>query len=405
MRLLGSRNFRLFWLGQTGSQIGDWLLRIALPLYVFGRTGSTLSTGITFLASTVPAVVLAPIAGALVDRWRPRGTMISADIGRALILLVLLFEPGRGAIWVVYICATGQACLSQFFAPARTALLPSLVSEDALAKANSAISAGSEVALLGGPALGGLIYATAGLRLAVGLDIASYLLSAVTLGALSGNRADVSSCAVATDRDRDGLFRQFRSGTRVIRRDPILRALFPASFVLFVGGGLLPVVIVPFLRDTLHATGTEYGLVLSAQALGGLLGAAVASRLIRDAGALRVPIAVSLLSMAAAVTFLALMTRWWAAALCLAMGGIPTTISAVAASVILQAVPDPDHRGRVAGLYSAVVAAGVAIGAPLASLLVDAVGPADGVAVSAGFFAGSGLIALFRLPRWSSPPI
>jgi predicted MFS family arabinose efflux permease len=399
--LVGVRGFALFWFGQTTSQVGDWLLRIALPLYVYARTGSVLSTGLTFLASTLPAIVLAPIVGTLVDRWRARRTMIGADLGRAVILVALLFEPGRDAVWIVYLCAACQASLSQFFAPARNALLPSLVPEENLVRANAAVSFGSEFALLGGPALGGLVYAAAGLRLAAGLDLASYLASAVTIAALPRELLRGSELGAVT-RDQSRLFRQFRDGLRLAWHNPILRSLLPVTFVLFVGGGLLPVVVVPFVRLTLHGSGTEYGLVLSAQALGGMFGAAIATRAIRSIGTPRVPITASLLAMAAAVGLLATTTRWWSAALCLAAGGIPTTISAVATNMILQTVPAEGHRARITGLYSAVVALGIAIGAPAAGPLVGAVGPAGGVAVAAGVFVGAGLLALILLPgpRW-----
>jgi predicted MFS family arabinose efflux permease len=396
--LLGTRGFALFWSGQTASQVGDWLLRIALPLYVYARTGSVLSTGLTFLASTLPAIALAPIAGTLVDRWRLRRTMIGADLGRAAILVALLFEPGRDAIWVVYLCAAAQACLSQFFAPARNALLPTLVAHVDLLRANAAVSFGSELALLGGPALGGLVYATEGLRLAVGLDMASYLVSAITIAVLPSELLRGSERDEPSARDRTKLFRQLGDGLRLARHDPILRSLLPVTFVLFVGGGLLPVVIVPFVRLTLRGTGTEYGLVLSAQALGGMFGAAIATRAIRSIATPRAPITASLLAMAAAVGLLATTTRWWVAAVCLAAGGIPTTISAVATNMILQTVPAEGHRARITGLYSAVVALGIAIGAPAAGPLVGALGPAGGVAVAAGVFVGAGLLALFLLP-------
>jgi predicted MFS family arabinose efflux permease len=381
--------------------VGDWLLRIALPLYVFARTGSTLSTGITLLASTVPAVVIAPIAGTLVDRWDRRRVMVGTDIGRSAILVALLFEPGQRAMWVVYLCAAGQACLSQFFGPARNVLLASLVSRDDLAKANAAVSVGSELALLGGPALGGLVYAASGLRLATGLDIASYLLSAITIAALPVDDAS----APTTLRSRGRLFGHFRDGLSLVRRNAILRALFPVTLVLFVGGGILAVTIVPFVRVTLHASGTDYGLVLSAQAVGGLVGAAMATRLTRTVQAPRLAMAASLLAMAAAVGFMAVATQWWVVALCLGAGGVPTTISTLVANMIVQAVPVEDHRGRIAGLYFGVVALGAAVGALCAGVLVAAIDPAGAVAVSAGVFACSGLLALALWPGWPfSPP-
>jgi MFS family permease len=66
-------DFRRLWLGQLASSLGTWLLVVAVPLYVFDLTGSTLATGIAFVAETLPAVVLGPVSGVLVDRLDRRG--------------------------------------------------------------------------------------------------------------------------------------------------------------------------------------------------------------------------------------------------------------------------------------------------------------------------------------------
>jgi MFS family permease len=136
------------------------------------------------VSAVLPGLLLGPAAGALADRWDRRTTMVLADIGRAGTLLVLLAEPGRHVIWLVYLVGAGQGCLSQLFAPARTATLHTLVPPTQLAAANSAVAAGPELALLGGPVLGGAVYAFAGLRLSGDLDVVSYLVSAVTIAAL-----------------------------------------------------------------------------------------------------------------------------------------------------------------------------------------------------------------------------
>jgi MFS family permease len=373
-------------------------LRTALPLYVYARTGSALSTGLTFLAGTVPALVLGPVAGALVDRWRPHITMIGADLGRAAVLLALMAGPGASHLWIVYMAVAGQACLSQFFGPARSRLIPAVASAEGLAAANAAVSAGSELALLVGPALGGAVYAAAGLRVAVGLDIASYLVSASTIGALRVS-AEPDPRPLPGDRRSFcvGLLVDFANGLRLVGRTPILRALLAVSLVLFVGGGLLPVLIVPFADHQLHATAAQYGLVLSAQALGGLVGAAVVAPIMQRAGDPRLLIGTSLLAMAGAVAALGNTTRWWVAGLCLAAGGIPTTTSAVATATILQNVPAENERGRVAGLYAAATALGVTIGAPAAALLAP-VGPRLGITITAAVFAGSGALAFLMIP-------
>jgi len=294
--------------------------------------------------------------------------------------------------------AAAQACLTQFFAPARSAALPNLLPVAKLAAANSAVAAGSELALLVGPALGGLIYATAGLRLAVALDAGSYLVSAATISCLRALDTRDSRTENAENGGRRRVLTDLYAGLMITWRSPALRALLAASVLLFVGGGQLAVLIVPLARNRLHASGREYGLVLSAQAVGGLAGAAVAARAIRPFATPRVPIGASLLAMAGAVAALGMTTRWWAAALCLAVAGVPTTISGVATNTVLQTVPPDDQRGRIGGLYGAAVALGVIIGSPLAGVLVARSGIPVSIEITALVFAASGILTIVAFP-------
>src|SRR5712691_1616441 len=103
--VLGQRNFALLWVGQVVSLIGDWVLLIALPFYVYALTGSVLATGAMFIAETLPRLVLGSLAGVFVDRWYRRWTMIVADVLRALILLLLLLVRSNQWIWFIYVVA------------------------------------------------------------------------------------------------------------------------------------------------------------------------------------------------------------------------------------------------------------------------------------------------------------
>src|SRR5205807_6431818 len=126
---LHRRNFALLWFGQLISLTGDWVLFIALPFYVFALTGSALATGAMFIAETLPRLFLGSLAGVFVDRWNRRRTMIVADVSRALILLLLLLVRSRDLVWIVYVVAFAETSISQFFVPAKSAIIPSLLAE------------------------------------------------------------------------------------------------------------------------------------------------------------------------------------------------------------------------------------------------------------------------------------
>src|SRR5437867_3981868 len=97
------RNFALLWSGLTISMIGDWVLFITLPFYVYQLTGSTLATGMMFLAMSLPRALFGSLAGVFVDRWNRKWTMICADLACAILMLFLLFLHSKEQVWLVYV--------------------------------------------------------------------------------------------------------------------------------------------------------------------------------------------------------------------------------------------------------------------------------------------------------------
>ncbi|MBR7829978.1 MFS transporter, partial [Actinospica sp. MGRD01-02] len=177
--VLRIRDYRLVLAGQFLSSIGDWLLLVAAPFFVFALTGSTMATGLTLTAESLPAILLGPAAGVFADRWDRRRTMIAMDLLRGGAVCSMLAVHGRGDVWIVYAALTLEAAFSQFYNPARRALVPSLVGRGPELSAANALSqlVGGVIRLVGGP-LGGALYVLFGFHLVVIMDIASYALSA-----------------------------------------------------------------------------------------------------------------------------------------------------------------------------------------------------------------------------------
>jgi len=171
LAVLRRRDFCLFWFGGVLSVIGDFFLFIALPFFVYERTGSVLATGAMFVAETLPRLLFGSVAGVFVDRWDRKRTMILADLSRALILLPLFAVAAGGPLWLVYAVAFSESTASQFFLPAKSALVPRLVPERDLTAANSLNSVGEDVPSLVGPLLGGALLGLIGLGGLIFLDI------------------------------------------------------------------------------------------------------------------------------------------------------------------------------------------------------------------------------------------
>lgn len=189
LSLIRNRNFSLLWMGQLVSFFGDRIHQVALGVLVLQR-GSPLDVGIVFAATAVPNVLLGPLAGALVDRWDRRTTMIICDLVRAgLVLLVpVVIEVHIG---LVYLVAFAVATVGLLFRPAKNAVVPLIVDEERLVTANSASSVNETLAdLLGYPIAAVIVAGLAGLiGAAFVLDSATYLVSALLIWGMAVPRS------------------------------------------------------------------------------------------------------------------------------------------------------------------------------------------------------------------------
>ncbi|MEO8511641.1 MAG: MFS transporter [Chloroflexota bacterium] len=184
LRLARNRNFVLLWVGQAISFFGDRIHQVALAGIVASRgPGSEIEVGFTFAATAIPNVLLGPLAGALVDRWDRKRTMVASDIARAVLVLSVPFAI-EISILLVYLIAFALATVSLLFRPAKTAVLPLVVHDDELVTANSASTVSETGAdLIGYPVAGLIVAALSGIiGTAFVLDAGTYLISAILIG-------------------------------------------------------------------------------------------------------------------------------------------------------------------------------------------------------------------------------
>ena len=119
--------FARLWLGGLVSDLGDWMLLVGLPVFVFQLTGSALTTATVFVVETIPALLVGQVAGVLVDRVDRRRILIAGTLLQAALLLPLLAVTSADGLWIVYLVAAGQSVLARVCGPATLALVPSLV--------------------------------------------------------------------------------------------------------------------------------------------------------------------------------------------------------------------------------------------------------------------------------------
>jgi MFS family permease len=402
--VLQQRNFALLWVGQLISVFGDWVLLIALPFYIFDLTGSALATGAMFMAQTVPRVLLGSVAGVFVDRWDRKRTMIAADLSRGVLILALLSVHSAGWLWLIYLVAFVQAVIAQFFTPAKNAIVPLLVGESDLVAANALNSLSENLTRLTAPALGGTLYGLLGLASVVWIDCASFLASGVLI-ALIAFPAEAAAVE-ATSRGRSWVtaVREWRDGMRLMRNDPTITAIFATAGTAMIAEGFILVLLVPFVKDVLHSGSQGFGWLMSAQAIGGLIGSVFLARVSR---AVRPSLLIPLCGAPFGLLDIALanlpgrggLPPLPVALVLIGLAGAPLIGFYIGMQTVLQSSVPDRFRGRVFGAYATTVAFATLIGEGVGSLLGDRLGivPAFTLAGSCELLAA--LVAFILLGR------
>lgn len=398
--LLRERNFGLYWFGQLISLLGDCVLYVALPFYVYELTGSALATGGMFVAQVLPSILLAPLAGVLVDRWDRRRTMIVADLGRAAVLPLLLLVRSPERVWLIYVVGFVEAAISRFFSPAKNSLLPRLVGEKELLAANSMNATSDNFARLVGPSAGGALMALLGLTSVVVIDVVSYLLSALMLSLIVLPRdasPQPARAAPLTIAGRlYGVWREWLEGMGLLREQPLLANLFVVMALAVCADGMITALLVVFVNDVLNGRALEFGWIITARGAGGLLGGVILGQL----SEIFQPTRLIILGVASAgALFLALVNfpSLLVTLVLIFLLGVPATAWLVSIQTLLQQRVPEDYRGRIFGTYEMTLSLTLLGGMGLGSGLGEVVGVAPTLNLAGALFVVAGTVALLTL--------
>lgn len=409
--------FARLWLAGAVSETGDWLLLIALPVYVLQLTGSALVTSTVFLLGLLPGLVVGPLAGVLVDRWDRRRTLVAVSLAQAALLLPLLAVRGHEQLWIVYAVTAGEAALAHLFQPAKNAQVPALIPAEDLVAANSLTGLTDNLARLVGGPLGGIVLELGGLGGIVLCDAASFVIAAALLAgartpATTAEALPATAGATPSTSQEEpigpragaalGLLGQWIEGLRLIRRDAGLFGALVVTAIASVAQGIFVVLFVVFVVDLLHGGGPEVGLLRGVQAIGALLG-----------GMLLAPLGHRLaphhLAAAGLLAFGIVELAIWNGpsvttetgiyvALFVAVGAPGIALATGLAAFVQTNAPDA-FRGRVFSAYFTVGDGFQAIGMLLAGLLAGPVGLLPVLNGQAGLYLLAGLLAVALLAR------
>jgi MFS family permease len=368
-RPLSVSAFRTLWMAGLISDTGDWLLLVALPIVVFGLTGSALGTAVAFAAELAPGIVLAPVGGRLADAVDRRTVLIVLSALQALAALPLLLVHGRHGLAVVYAVIVAQASLAALFDPAKNAMLPTVVDPDQLVPANSLVGLGSAVARLAGGPLGGILLAAGSLRTIVVADAVSFALAGMLMARLPRMRVSRAQ--------RQSAPRLSPAGLRAVLRRRAVTAALLVALVAEIAQGIFVVLFIVFVARRLHGGAAEIGLLRGVQAVGAVAGGV----LLAVHGDRWRPIA---LAAVGAIAFgIVDMTVWNGSlvtrseaiyVVLFACAGAPGVVMETAGISFLQRATEDGERGRVFAALGLVENAGQALGIAAAGVLTGALG-------------------------------
>jgi len=261
--------FFIIWFGQVASTLGTWLTRFALGVWVYQETGSVTQFALITFVTSLPAVLCAPVAGVLVDRWNRRTAMIVADGAAAVctLALAILFGTGRIEIWHIYVALALSNGFSSLQWPAYSAAVGALVPKEHYGRASGFVQIGEALAQIVAPAAGAGLLVSLGIFAVMLTDLATAL---IAVGTLIVARIP----GPAPDRESGGEKRSFREdavyGWKFIRERGGLLGLLGIVSTLNFAFVMVQILIIPYVLT--FADAAALGAVTSFAFAGAMVG-------------------------------------------------------------------------------------------------------------------------------------
>lgn len=393
--LLRQRDFRLFWAGESISEIGNSITIVVIPLVAIDTLhASTFVVTLLTAMAWLPWVVIGIPAGAWVDRLPPRPVMLASDAISVAVYASVPVAAWCGVLTVAQLIAVTlvAGAASVFFNSACQVLLPGMIGEDDLAEGNAKLLGSQQVAQVGGPGLGGLLAQAGGPVTGLLANAASFATSFCCLTAMQPPQ---------DRRPRDSGTGGVLDGLRFAWRDPYVRAMTAFSSLGNLALTGVDALLVVFLVRTVGLSSATAGLVMASLGAGGVLGAVAARPLGRRFGTAR-----ALLIAVPAGLCLALLLpladkgpRLAFASAALIGAGCVITIGNVTIDSFIQAYVSPAILGRVISATWAVAFAMMPVGALLAGTVATTLGVRPALWVLTALIASSGLTFLLTPMR------
>jgi MFS family permease len=391
---LRHRNFQLFFVGQSISVIGTWMMRLATSWLVYRLTHSALLLGIVAFAGQIVTSALAPFAGVWVERLDRRKLLVWTQVAAAVQSLVMaaLTLAHVITIWEIIVLATLQGLVNAFDMPARQAFLVQMVEDRKdLGNAIAINSSMNNGARLIGPAVAGLVIAAVGEGWCFLIDGVSYFAVIVSLLLMRIKPMDLR-------RQTGSMLQQMREGWDYVRTFRPIRTIL-LLFALLGLMGMPHAILLPiFAGQVLHGGAHTLGWLSGASGIGALAsGLSLAAR--KSVVGLTRTIQVAAAMFGGALILFGLSHTLWLSLLLMLFAGFGMVQMFSASNTIIQTLVSEDKRGRVMSYYAMAFFGTAPFGSLLAGALAHRIGAPYTVVITGAFCLAGALWFTLEMPK------
>ncbi len=375
--LRNNRNYRNLWIGQVVSEIGDHFNNIAVFSLAMETTGSGLVVTGIMLSRAIPAVMAAPLAGVLLDRFDRKRIMLASDLVRAVVALAFVLTVHHRQSWVLYILSAMLMLASPFFTSGRTSILPTLATKEELHTASSLTQTTQWTTLTIGTLAAGLTAASVGYRWAFVLNSLSFLVSATCIwqlrikGGFRSKREEVDEDRVVRP------WHEYKEGLLYMKASPLILGISLVGVGWATGGGAAQILFTLFGEQVFHRGAAGIGIIWSCAGVGLLVGGTIGHYLGKRLSFENYKRTISICYVLHGATYVLFsqMRQFWLALFFIALSRASVAISSVLnVSKLVRHVPD-EFRGRVFSTTESMVWSTMMLSMGLAGIASGYAGP------------------------------
>jgi MFS family permease len=269
LKIFRNGSFLRLWAGHGISTFGDMITFLAIPMIVYGITGSKSALSLSVLVRVIPVILIGPFAGALVDRLNRKTIMIWSDLLRAMLTVALLLSPDQYLLTMIYVVVFLKSLIGIFFNPAFNSTIPSIIKKEDLMSANSVFGVTGNVLQFVTPFAGAALIAFSGARSVLLIDMISFIVSAVAIYFIDIPKHPEKSRKLITPRV---LLTDIGEGFKFMISSKTLTIIMITTLITQFGQGFIAPLWLPYVIEGLKRPATDFGILVSVQGAGSIIG-------------------------------------------------------------------------------------------------------------------------------------